>query len=134
MLAAVCALGLIASAAEIWLTRGLLSSAGGAAAEDVYTREGIAQHLAGIAPIVWAFLVSAVLSGTFSLFCREQKKYPKPQKLKTPSPAGKKATAAVRGMVLVFSAALILLGLCNGGMKDVFVKAVKICTECVGLG
>ena len=29
---------------------------------------------------------------------------------------------------------LILAGLLNGGARDVFAKAVRICTECVGLG
>ena len=28
----------------------------------------------------------------------------------------------------------IILGVMNGSMKDVLVKAIKICTECVGLG
>ena len=29
---------------------------------------------------------------------------------------------------------LILLGIGNGGMRDVLVKAINICTECIGLG
>ena len=29
---------------------------------------------------------------------------------------------------------LILLGVLNGGAQDVLTKAVKICSECVGLG
>lgn len=29
---------------------------------------------------------------------------------------------------------MVLLGTFNGSMKDVLVKAIKICTECVGLG
>ncbi len=38
--------------------------------------------------------------------------------------------------LLVFAAAIILivLGLQNGGMWDVLVKAINICTECIGLG
>lgn len=38
--------------------------------------------------------------------------------------------------ILVFAAAviLIILGLQNGGMWDVLVKAINICTECIGLG
>ena len=28
----------------------------------------------------------------------------------------------------------IILGIFNGGMRDVFIKAVNICTECIGLG
>lgn len=38
--------------------------------------------------------------------------------------------------IILYSAAvlLLILGIANGGMYDVFVKAVNICTECIGLG
>lgn len=29
---------------------------------------------------------------------------------------------------------LIVLGVVNGGARDVLAKAVKICSECIGLG
>lgn len=29
---------------------------------------------------------------------------------------------------------LVLLGVLNGGARDVLTKAVKICSECIGLG
>ena len=29
---------------------------------------------------------------------------------------------------------MIIAGICNGGLKDVLVKAINLCTECVGLG
>ena len=36
----------------------------------------------------------------------------------------------------LFAAAvlLIVLGVANGGARDVLAKAVKICSECIGLG
>ena len=39
-----------------------------------------------------------------------------------------------RAALLAAAAALIALGVCNGGMRDVLVKAINICTECIGLG
>ena len=36
--------------------------------------------------------------------------------------------------VIALAVAFIILGVSNGGMKDVLGKAVKICTECIGLG
>ena len=39
-----------------------------------------------------------------------------------------------RLLLLAVSAALILYGILNGSMQDMFVKAVNICTECIGLG
>lgn len=37
-------------------------------------------------------------------------------------------------VILSASVVLIILGITNGGMADVLQKAVKICTECIGLG
>ena len=39
----------------------------------------------------------------------------------------------LRGALYV-AAALIVCGIANGGMRDVLVKAINICTECIGLG
>ena len=40
----------------------------------------------------------------------------------------------LRAAFIVLAAALILLGITNGGLWDVLVKAINICTECIGLG
>lgn len=37
-------------------------------------------------------------------------------------------------LMVAVAAALVILGIFNGGVSDVFAKAVKICTECIGLG
>ena len=39
-----------------------------------------------------------------------------------------------RLILLVIAAVFILLGVINGGWYDVLVKAINICTECIGLG
>lgn len=44
------------------------------------------------------------------------------------------ATNIVRLVLLGVAVALIVLGIENGGMFDVLVKAINICTECIGLG
>ena len=41
---------------------------------------------------------------------------------------------AVRVCMLVLALALIIHGIFNGSMRDVLFKAVRICTECIGLG
>lgn len=46
----------------------------------------------------------------------------------------KTTTAKVQIALYLLAAVLIVLGIDNGGMRDVFVKAVNICTECIGLG
>ena len=40
----------------------------------------------------------------------------------------------VRMVLLIAAIALIAAGVFNGSARDVFGKAVKICTECIGLG
>jgi len=40
----------------------------------------------------------------------------------------------VRGVVFVIAVTFIILGIFNGGAHDVLIKAINICTECIGLG
>ena len=39
-----------------------------------------------------------------------------------------------RGALYVLASVLLVLGVLNGGLNDVLVKAINICTECIGLG
>ena len=41
---------------------------------------------------------------------------------------------AVRLAVLILGILFVILGIANGGMEQVLGKAVRICTECIGLG
>ena len=40
----------------------------------------------------------------------------------------------VRGVILAAAILLIILGAVTGNAREVLVKAINICTECVGLG
>jgi hypothetical protein len=46
----------------------------------------------------------------------------------------KEILLVVRCAVLVIGLAFVIVGMVNGGMADVVQKAIKICTECIGLG
>ncbi|MBQ7487252.1 MAG: hypothetical protein IJT77_07145, partial [Clostridia bacterium] len=52
---------------------------------------------------------------------------------KAKTAAGKGKNAA-RAAILAVAVIFIIAGIHNGGMKDVLIKAINICTECVGLG
>ena len=39
-----------------------------------------------------------------------------------------------RASIITVAVVFIVLGIFNGGMSDVLGKAVRICTECIGLG
>ena len=43
-------------------------------------------------------------------------------------------TLALRLALLSAAVALIVLGVMNGGARDVLIKAINLCTECIGLG
>ena len=40
----------------------------------------------------------------------------------------------IRVILAVVAVVFIVLGVMNGGLYDVLVKAINICTECIGLG
>ena len=42
--------------------------------------------------------------------------------------------SGLRLMLYAVAVAFIVLGVMNGGLRDVLVKAINICTECIGLG
>ena len=46
----------------------------------------------------------------------------------------KRAINATRVVVFLIAILFIVLGVRNGGMRDVLQKAIRICTECIGLG
>ena len=46
----------------------------------------------------------------------------------------KTGIGSVRILICAAAALLIVLGIFNGGARDVLVKAINICTECIGLG
>ncbi|MFR8332857.1 MAG: CD1871A family CXXC motif-containing protein [Oscillospiraceae bacterium] len=56
---------------------------------------------------------------------RETSEQPTPRRL----PVGL-LRAGLYGVAILF----IVLGVMNGGLRDVLVKAINICTECIGLG
>ncbi len=41
---------------------------------------------------------------------------------------------SVRGVILATAIVFIVVGIFNGGMADVLGKAIRLCTECIGLG
>lgn len=49
-------------------------------------------------------------------------------------PQGVKKLTVIRGTILAIAAVSIIVGIFNGGAADVLLKAIAICTECIGLG
>ena len=57
-----------------------------------------------------------------------------PAPLNSISPETAHRRILLRRVLMAAAVLFIVLGIFNGSMKDVLIKAIKICTECVGLG
>lgn len=53
---------------------------------------------------------------------------------KVQHPAEAPGAKTLRTVLLIAAVCLLLAGIINGGAQEVYAKAVKLCTECVGLG
>ena len=101
----------------------------------------IAVSLSLVSASISALIVCAYLSETSAKREREillnaARAGYKPTPPKAAETAEKDAVKikAIRYGILGIALLLIILGIFNGGMADVLSKAVKICTECIGLG
>ena len=90
--------------------------------------------------VPWAVIGLGCLCISFILL---DKSFEKETELARKCPKGQPAAAAApnrlalnitRCAVFVTSVTFIILGIFNGSMNDVLIKAIQICTECVGLG
>ena len=125
---------LVWQAADIYLTgnRAENFSAPGVRVEQVYARADIAARFGRIAPAVYAYLALVAAALVWQAAAREKK--PRPDVTAPAEARPVKRLAAARLILLAAGAALVVLGILNGGARDVLVKAVNICTECIGLG
>lgn len=126
---------LAVSAIHIYLEGAAFRAAGNATAW-IYTREKAA---AAIGRFWWLFALCALITVLCIVFgardenqdrpVKEPKEYTGPKTL--PDPGRQKI---VRLVVLAAALIMIVAGIFNGSMHDVLMKAIMICTECVGLG
>ena len=49
-------------------------------------------------------------------------------------PADPRRLRLIRAAVLIIAVLFVIAGVLNGSMEDMFIKAVNICSECIGLG
>lgn len=126
------ALALIWACADIYIKGNLPENIqNGVHLAPVFSREAVGLRLRALAPlfIVWAVLLIAAL---IFVHPAGDKKASKPR------PAGpftaKRPGSLVSAIILAAAIVFILLGVMNGGAEDVLIKAVNICTECIGLG
>lgn len=96
----------------------------------IFTREIAAEAFSAIAPLLFAAVGMAAVGLILGVRDENSLKPAAGGKVENRAPGGK----TVRTVLLVAAVVLIVAGAFNGSARDVFGKAVKICTECVGLG
>ena len=102
----------------------------------IYTREKAEAALVPVWPLLAVSLGLTIMGLFLGIRDRNADKPSRLQakmKKEQTKPLARK-TRLLRTALLILAAVLILAGVFNGSAKDVFGKAVKICTECVGLG
>lgn len=110
--------------------------ADGVRLQDIYSKEIVAQHFGQMAWAVWLWL--AVLAAQMILPVVMPGAMPKSAPLRCknkPEDTPEKSWYSPLRLALYAVAVIfIVAGILNQGMRDVLVKAVNICTECIGLG
>jgi len=133
-------------------TAGILTAAhtvmlyleGKAGGGQVYTIERISAHAGAAAWAVIVFALLALITGIAGLWIRPEREASVPatprlrenllRRKEDEAAKNTRLTRTVRIAILTVAVLLVTLGLLNGGMHDVLVKAINICTECIGLG
>ena len=105
--------------------------------QPVFAPEAVSAHLAQMA---WAFrlwLAALVLSCAAQWLVPDKEKTitrKRAMALYRPKHGESSRVGLVRTVLLIAACAMVIAGVMNGGMWDVLVKAINICTECIGLG
>ncbi len=109
---------------------------GGAAAREenplgcIFSREIVAARFGPLAPLFLAAL--ALSAGGLLLGVKDETGLGPVKSGRAVQPA--RGGKTLRTVLLAAAVLLMAAGVINGSARDVFSKAVKICTECVGLG
>ena len=101
---------------------------------DGFSPESISARLGIIAPMLIMSAVVGLAAFAYIMSNREKGEGKKSGTGLYKAPREGKKSDKIRGLFLGLALVLIGLGSANGGARDVLVKAINICTECIGLG
>ena len=101
---------------------------------DGFSAESIAARFGIIAPMLIMSAVVGLIAFAYIMSNREKSAGEKSGAELYKAPKEGKKSDKIRGLFLGLALVLIVLGAANGGTRDVLVKAINICTECIGLG
>ena len=101
---------------------------------SIFTREQAAAALKTAAPLIIAAIIVTIVCVALGVRDEKGLKPVKGSRIPVQGTENKKHMLSARMIFLIAAAVLIIAGIVNGSAGDVLAKAVKICTECLGLG
>ena len=130
--------GILAAGAVRIYMEGSAWQAAGHPADWIYTREKAAAVIAPVLPLILISFIMTIAGRYLGIRDEEAEKPARDVEI-TPgfNKAGPEKLAKrslIRRILLAAAVCFVVMGIFNGSMRDVLVKAIKICTECVGLG
>ena len=134
LMSAVCvllAVWLAAAAVGIYLDGSARRAEDPAAA--VYTREIVAERLTPAMPVLIVIILLLAVGRVFGFKTTETTR-PAETVGTVKQYSGPKHKNRIRAAIIAAALILIVAGILNGSARDVLVKAITICTECIGLG
>ena len=100
----------------------------------VYSVEIVSERLAAIRPLAVVYAVIALVAIVAQIGWGKVSRTKVKIRPYHPSTQPGKTVNIARVAILCLGVLFIILGVMNGGARDVLVKAINICTECIGLG
>lgn len=124
------------SCADIYYTGNLPAnlSESGVHLSAVFSREIVAARLVGLRPLLIGYGLIFFIALIFQLIAPPKAAVPSYPFKPVSQKVKRRAKTPARILILAAALVFILLGVMNGGARDVLVKAINICTECIGLG
>jgi len=106
----------------------------GSLTAPVFTREDAAVQLRRVSPLAALWLASLVAAAAAGAPAGRRGRPARQARLRMRGQEETPRRRALRAALYAAAVALLAAGILNGGLNDVLVKAVNICTECIGLG
>ena len=101
--------------------------------ESIYTVEIVAQKAEAIFPLFFFFFGLTVTGLVLGVKAAETELWSKGKGFVETKNAPEHQTF-IRTVIVVAAVGFIIAGITNGSAYDVLVKAINICSECIGLG
>ena len=101
--------------------------------ESIYTAEDAEKNIVAALPLFFSAAAMLVIGAALGISAPEAGRF-----AGTGGPVKQgtelKHAGIIRAAVVVAAAGFIIAGILNGSAADVLIKAINICSECIGLG